>query len=347
VLERLAALAATQGGVFTRGQADQAGYASADIRRHVTGGHWVVVRRGAYAERSVYEGAQADPHGRHALDTAAVLLRTKAGAVASHTSAARLYRTSFIGGWPVAPTITVPRDGHVTTRPKRTRWLDRRVAKLPDGHVTTDPGMPATAPARTLVDVSRELTFAEGVVVADNLLRRDLVEKTEVDHVLAFCERWPGIGRAKKVAAFGDGRAESPLESYGRAVLHLQGVPPLEPQVWLYDSRGLIGRVDLYSEEFFTVVEFDGLVKYDGSNEDSLLAEKLRQERLEEAGFVVVRATFRQLDREPAGTAERVTAGFRRSLRRRADAAPGEFTGYVGTPPPGWAVRLPRHFTPE
>jgi len=126
------------------------------------------------------------------------------------------------------------------------------------------------------------------------------------------------------------------LESYGRAVLHVEGLPPLRPQAWLYDSRGVIGRVDLYADDYFTVVEFDGRVKYDGSGGSVLVDEKLRQERLEEAGFVVVRATFRQLDREPRHIADRVWSGCRRSLRRRADAAPGEFTGYAGDAPPWW-----------
>jgi len=334
---KLAVLAAAQGGVFTRRQADEAGYTRAQISHRLSSRRWVVVGYGVYAEHAVFEAAQADHHARHAMDTAAALLRAEAGAAASHTSAARLYRVHFIGGWPVAPTITVPPAAGTKSKAKRTRILDRRVAQLPERHVTAVDGIGATAPARTLIDVARELTFAEGVVVADDMRGRDLVQQPALDEVLTFCRLWPGIETARRVVAFADPRAESPLESYGRAVLHEHGAPRFEPQVWLYDERGVIGRVDGYVEEFFTVVEFDGLVKYTES--DALHAEKLRQERLEEAGFGVARVTKAQLEREPERTAGRVWSTCRRTLRRRADAGPGEFTGYVGPVPDWWSDR--------
>jgi hypothetical protein len=336
VLPKLAALAANQGGLFVRGQAVAAGYTATQIRHRLEDGRWIAVRRGVYAERDTYEGAQKDVHARYLMDAGAVLLRAKPGAAASHTCAARLYRVRFIGGWPVAPTITVALDEAVKSRAKQTPTLARRIAGLPEDHVTTAPGVRATTPPRTLVDLGRELTFPEGVVVADDMLRTGLLARPDVESVLVCCQRWPGIDKARAVVDFADPRAESPLESYGRAVLHLQGVSGLEPQVWLYDDRGLIGRVDLYSAAHFTVIEFDGLVKYDGAREEALLAEKLRQERLEEAGFGVVRVAWRQLEREPARTADRVRAGFGRSMRRRAYEAPGEFSGYVGEPPQGW-----------
>jgi hypothetical protein len=320
-------------------------YTATQIRHRLDDGRWVAVRRGIYAEREVFERAQSDSQGRYLMDAAAALLRAKPGAAASHTCAGRLYGVSFIGGWPVTPTITVAPDPRVKSQMKQTRTLTRRVAQLPDTHVTTAPGVRTTTPPRTVVDLARELPFAEAVVVADGMLRTGLLAKLELDPVLAFCRRWPGVDRARAVVEFADARAESPVESYGRAALHLEGLRDLEPQVWLYDDRGLIGRVDLYSAAHFTVIEFDGLVKYDGSDEGALLAEKLRQERLEEAGFVVVRATLRQLQRECPRTADRVRAGFRRSVRQRADAAPGEFTGYVGEKPPHWALRL--DFTPR
>ena len=59
-----------------------------------------------------------------------------------------------------------------------------------------------------------------------------------------------------------------------------------------------------------TVGEFDGRAKYrraaDGRADDVLWQEKLREERLREAGFEVVRFTWQQVTQEPKQTADRV-----------------------------------------
>jgi hypothetical protein len=113
-----------------------------------------------------------------------------------------------------------------------------------------------------------------------------------------------------------DGRMESPLESVVRGRCILLGLPLPEPQVWLSDSQGVIGRVDFLWPGSGVVGEADGRVKY---RDNELWREKLRQERLEEAGFVVLRWTWAQAHAPDAAFRDRVLRALARgeSLRAR------------------------------
>jgi very-short-patch-repair endonuclease len=59
------------------------------------------------------------------------------------------------------------------------------------------------------------------------------------------------------------------------------------------------------------VVETDGLAKYDELA--ALRREKLRQERLEELGYKVVRLTWEQVTGEPERSAARIRRAFGRA----------------------------------
>ena len=59
--------------------------------------------------------------------------------------------------------------------------------------------------------------------------------------------------------------------------------------------------------------EADGLGKYDAPH--VLRAEKLREDRLRDAGFEVVRCTWAEALHEPERLAVRVRAAFHRSAR--------------------------------
>ena len=101
---------------------------------------------------------------------------------------------------------------------------------LPAHHRWSCGGIPLTSPARTLVDVARTVTLREAIVVADSLFRQTRLRQDEVRQVLADMQRVAGIDRAVRIAAFADGRAESPLESLARLAFAGQGLHP-EPQV--------------------------------------------------------------------------------------------------------------------
>ena len=334
VNRQLAVLAAAQGDVFSAQQALSAGFTPRQIERRVHSKQWHRLRRGVYCDARLR--AEADHRRKLLLDVAGALLATAPVNAASHFSAGRLYELPFIGAWDGRPWLTAPAALGVTPYVRRDIVIE--AAGLPESRVHVVGGLRTTTVARTVVDLARHLTLLEGVVVADAALFLDKVSAAQLAGVLAECERWPGIAKASEVLTLADGRAESPYESVARVLLHRAGIP-CEPQVWLYDSAGLIGRVDLYLPESFTVVEVDGDVKYDEFAEPwTLTKEKRRQERLEQAAFGVVRVSPDELEKAPDGFARRVRQVSGRTVSlRAADLVRSPPTGRVG-PPPEWFI---------
>jgi hypothetical protein len=67
---------------------------------------------------------------------------------------------------------------------------------------------------------------------------------------------------ARRVVAFADARAESPLESISRLRMREHGVPAPEPQVEIWIDGRFAGRVDFYWDEYGVIGEADGWGKY-------------------------------------------------------------------------------------
>jgi very-short-patch-repair endonuclease len=84
------------------------------------------------------------------------------------------------------------------------------------------------------------------------------------------------------------------------------------------DSDGFIARVDFFFPDQNTVVEFDGLTKYADGSAETLVREKIREDRLRALGLEVVRITWADLA-HPSRTAMRIREAFARS--RRTDLA--------------------------
>ncbi|MGP7998242.1 MAG: DUF559 domain-containing protein [Streptosporangiaceae bacterium] len=209
---------------------------------------------------------------------------------------------------------------HVTRSPddrgSRTARPGIRVhqATLPADHVTERSGILVTSVGRTVVDLARVLTFAEGVAVADSALRAGPLSRDELGRVIAQCARWPGIQRARRVAAFADPRAESVLESISRAAFHQFGLPPPELQVWVGDDEQIVGRVDFLWQQHRTIAEADGAVKYTGPAR--AMAQLNRDARLRAAGYEVVHLTWPEITRVPAQVMGDIRSAVRRAGTR-------------------------------
>ena len=146
---------------------------------------------------------------------------------------------------------------------------------------------------RAVIDIARQ-SARDGIVVADSALRNDLVTIDELRAALSAQWRWDGATAARRVLELASGLSESALESLARLFLADHDVPLPEQQIWIQTYRGWY-RVDGLWAEQQVILEVDGLAKYrmlvpDG--DDPLVAEKLRQEALERAGYTVIRVTW-------------------------------------------------------
>lgn len=315
---QLAAVAAANGGVFTRRHARQCGYTDGQIRARLASGRWRRLRPGCYlaltSETGTPEGVGEDRRRDAAHRVAAARLRVGRDAVGGHLSAAIVHGLPlpFVDTAAVGVTLVRP----PVTRRRRLAYPDGlvvRPAALPPQHVTRRFGVPVTSPARTAFDLARRLPFAAAVVVLEHVMHNG-VRRKELDAVSLFCHEWPGRRQAGRALAFADARTETALESVSRVMFQEYGVPMPEPQVWL---RGVTTdmRVDFYWRRQRMVGEADGLGKYFMEPEPwavrrRIKAEREREKRLAEMGFVLLRWTWDDAVFEGARTSARILAAL-------------------------------------
>lgn len=247
------------------------------------------------------------PHGGHVLKAGAAVLLNGSGCHISHQSAALVHDIDLLGGELSHVTIS-SQSGRKGIR----HGVHRYVAPLPDSHVTWKFGLPVTTPARTVVDLARTGTFAEGVVAADSALYRGLVAPLEL-RIVASEGPSRGSVQAVRVVEFASGLAESPLESLARVAFDDQGIPPPELQVSIFGDHGFIGRVDFYWKQYRTIAEVDGALKY----ADPTRARKQlwRDKALRQAGYEVVHFDWREITQHPDQVASALREAFRRGRK--------------------------------
>lgn len=249
----LAAIASSQGGLVTRAQARGAGCRCTELRGLTAhGGPWVVVRRGVYVERRLWQTMSPIEQWR-ARDRAAHLA-TKVEHELSHDSAARLHDL---------PLVLIKHELSHVSRPdvqgsRTEHGVKHHKSGVPSvGRVMID-GLPVTGRARTALDVGREHGLASGLAACDAALRAGLA-RSEFDAELAAMAHWPGVVAARAAAELADPRAENAGESLARLLVLELGIGEVEPQFALRLS-GRIVWVDL--RVGCHGFEFDGKLKY-------------------------------------------------------------------------------------
>jgi very-short-patch-repair endonuclease len=250
------------------------------------------------------EKAAMTPRLSHALEVRSAMLAVGPGAVASHHSAA------IING---AELLHDPPKGQVTLT--RARARDRHgyagvvfhSGELPQWQVTKWRRIPVSTIPRTVIDLARTLPFMEGVVVADAALRTREVINFEFEPVLEACAGWPGVERAREVVGFSDINAGSVLESCLRVFLREWGFTPPETQVTIITGRSSF-TVDFLYREHSTIIEADGLLKY---NEAKDLRRQFERDRLlRDAGYKVIHVTWGEVFRQPQVVIDRIRKAF-------------------------------------
>ena len=203
---------------------------------------------------------------------------------------------------------------------RRTTLLHVHTVGLDADEVVEVDGIAVTSVPRTLADLARTLPFEPALVVADAALHRHRATPAAFEEAVARAAGREGSPPARRVAAAADLRAESPGETRSRVAIARAGLPPPALQHEVPELRAV---TDFYWEEFRTVGEFDGKVKYGRSlrpGEDpgeAVYREKRREDALRDLGLKVVRWTWDELgtfDRSRRASAP----GVRPSLTTRS-----------------------------
>jgi hypothetical protein len=267
----------------------------------------VNVGYGSYVTGTIASQFKAIPHGQHVLKAGAAIVLSGPGCVVSHESAAMMHGIDLL-------TRNVPNVSVCSPTGRRgiRHGVHRYVAPIPDSHVTWKFGLPVTTAARTVVDIARTGTFADGVVAADSALNKGLVSPLELRIVASEC---PSRGSVQAVRAveFASGLAESPLESLARVAFDDEGLPPPELQVSIAGDRGFIGRVDFYWKRYRTIAEVDGALKY--AEPDRARKQLWRDKALRRAGYEVVHFDWREITQQPGQVANSIREAFRRGAQ--------------------------------
>jgi very-short-patch-repair endonuclease len=261
------------------------------------------VRRGAFVLRSVYD--DLDPAGQYRLRVLAVLRSRPDWDAASHHAALAVHGVPMFGvsydRIDIASVVTKVRGrAGVVTHP------------APRCAVTLVGGARALTLAVALVQTAAASGVTAGVCSMDAALHDRLVD---LDSLAAALDHLPGQLQPRAAAALRcvDPDCESVGETRTRLLLTDLGFA-VRSQVVIRDAQGFVGRVDFLVEDV-VVVEFDGLVKYDGvEGKAALAAEKVRESRLVAAGYQVVRLMWSDVER-PAYVAREMRAARDRARR--------------------------------
>jgi len=284
------------GEIIRRSEAIRRGVTPSEIRRFVRIGTWTRLSQGIYVPTASYE--RSDDRTRHAYRARAASANAVKESALSHVSAAVLHGLET---WQLpldAVHLTRNRTGGATTSTARVLHSSR----FGEDEVVEIGGVRVLNVARTVVDLAATVPFEHAVIVGDHALRNGLVTAEELCVALERMGRHPGRARATRAVCFMNDRSDSVGESRSRVLMVREQLPIPRTQVDVFDATGKwLARVDFLLPDHGVIGAFDGRVEYrrDGvastDAEDVVFREKLREDALRRAGWVVVRWTWADL----------------------------------------------------
>ncbi len=278
----LAALAAAQHGVVSRGQLLDGHLTRREVERRVESGHLQIVHRGVYGvghRRLTLSGRRL-----------AAVLSAGPGAVLSHGAAGaewnlRADRRAIVDVTSARRVRT--RDG---VRSHHAQLVARDRARIA--------GLPVTSVPRTLLDLAPELTSRALMQVLEAADRLDLLDVVSIDELFSRTNGHRGIGVLRRALEAYDPRrrhTRSEFEARMLEVLDTHGLPRPD-----FDVRVAGFEVDVLWRHARLVVELDSWEWH--RTRGAFERDRTRDLRLAAAGLTCVRITWRALTDDLAAT---------------------------------------------
>jgi hypothetical protein len=250
-----------------------------------------------YADRSAHLNSAS-------LARAAVLV-AGTGAVASHTTAARLW------------SLVVPADPDVHVIIERRRRLTvpglrtHRIV-LRDDEVAVRQGIVTTRLDRTVADCLLWLPEEAGTALLTSVLQRRVATVDEIRQALWRCGQRHGSTRAWAVLEAVGADAHSIAEVRAHRLLTKSGITGWSANTPVFDEDGLIGYVDVLFDDVPLAIEIDGRAYH--SDDTAFQRDRERRNRLVRAGYTVLQFTWDDLVHRPDHVVAQVR-GMRQRLR--------------------------------
>ena len=244
------------------------GWTDRRIATAVRAGVLFHIRRGWYIDADERSGLW--PEEQHRAHVIAVARDGRGGAIASHTSAAVLWRLPLYRIRCARVHLTTSRARRISSAPD----VMRHATPIDAEDVVDIDGIRCTSLARTVFDLIGTLPLDAAVALADAAERQMALRLREWDveavtswrlglsRRLGEAGGMRGIRQARWVFGFADGRAESPGESVSRLQLRRLGYAPPALQVPIPGPDGRMYYVDFGMDEVGSFGEFDGKGKY-------------------------------------------------------------------------------------
>ncbi|NED94322.1 type IV toxin-antitoxin system AbiEi family antitoxin domain-containing protein [Phytoactinopolyspora alkaliphila] len=221
---------------------------------------------------------------------------------------------AYLTGWSAAavwdlPTLGSPPRKPAAVRPKNTgrgaivsTHGTLHAVHLPPDHQWRKEQTTLVSPEWAAATIALNAPVADALVVADAVVR----DGRDLQDAIRHMPRWPGVTRARWVAAHADPLAESPLETLGRFCCIVADLPMPVSNAWV-GVDGPTYRLDGLWPFHWAGFEADGALKYDNRPDASYVVahQNEREWVLRRLGLDLARYTWDLAYRQRAELATR------------------------------------------
>lgn len=170
-------------------------------------------------------------------------------------------------------------------------------------------GRLATAPGWTAVEAARALRRPRAMATLDAVLRSGACTREDIENAILEQKGRRGIVKVRTLLPYADPRSESAMESETRLVFLEFGLQPEELQYEVTDWLGQLWRLDFAWPTVRFAVEYDSTEWH--ANPQAWRRDRLKNARLKECGWKVLRIVADDVRRHPENLAAQVAAHLR------------------------------------
>lgn len=296
LLLTLDAIANAKGGYFTRDDLRLLCIDPDAVAQLLRAGHVRKVRYGAYAVARRYDPLSADEKYRARCWAVADKLAPRA--VLCGLSSLAVQHKPLVG-FDLTDVHVVRLDGKTG---RKQAGVTHRSFPVTEADLVQVDGRLVTSEARAIWEAGVRGHPRSTLVLMDHALHSETVSHEALARTGEEFAAWEGSGAPRIAMSLADHRSESPGESVARWMFHAYSLPMPELQYVVADADGVaLGRSDYVWEDYRTLGEFDGKVKYgrgfvEGKEpEDVVEDERTRERAMCQQRFGMLRFLWRDV----------------------------------------------------